>query len=171
VAIKRLNGIDASEAYYPLKDVTLGKDDRDCLTISSPITEGITLITNDIIEFQADGGFIWLGRYDNVINSGGIKIQLEETEEKIKDIMGKMGYPLPIMAGALSDEKLGQKLVLVVETNNPDKFLLEGFQSKLNEEMPRHKAPKQIYFTASLQYTHTGKIDRKATLASISKGA
>jgi O-succinylbenzoic acid--CoA ligase len=71
IALRRFNGPQRSDYFLPFDEVRLGKDARGCLTITSALTRGETLQTNDLVALQTDGSFRWLGRIDNVINSGG----------------------------------------------------------------------------------------------------
>ena len=47
-------------------------------------------MTNDIVEFDSTGkNFKVLGRADNVIDTGGIKVQIEEVEKLLHDEIGR----------------------------------------------------------------------------------
>jgi O-succinylbenzoic acid--CoA ligase len=149
-ALSKING-ERETIYRVLPDVEIGLDQRGCLTIDrSGITEG-KLITNDLIELTP-GGFKWLGRIDNLINSGGVKIIPEEVE---KLLITKISASF-FVAG-IPDETLGQRVVL----------FLEG-KSELNlDEITFAKAyqkPKQIIYLECFLYTASGKIRRKATV-------
>lgn len=90
IAVRKLNNFtgDASEKYFKtLTGVTVSKDERGCLVIEAPNITDEKLITNDIVEIYSDTSFDWLGRYDNVINSGGIKLYPEQIEEKLQGLI------------------------------------------------------------------------------------
>ncbi len=44
-------------------------------------------MTNDIAQLHPDGTFSILGRKDNIINTGGIKVQIESVEEALRSII------------------------------------------------------------------------------------
>ncbi len=108
----------------------------------------------------SDTAFIWLGRYDNVINSGGVKLIPEQIERKLASIL-KSRY---FVAG-IPDEKLGQKLILLVEENNENNELLE--KVKCLETLEKYEIPKDILFVKNFIETVNGKISRKNTLHQI----
>ncbi len=84
IALRRLNGTAASERYYPFSSVNLSLSPENTLVIDAPLVCDGVLQTNDIARIYPDKGFIILGRKDNVINSGGIKIQAEEVEKLLR---------------------------------------------------------------------------------------
>lgn len=87
IALRRLNGKEASSDYKPFACVRLSLSEDNCLIIDAPLVCKETLHTNDIAQISADGSFRIIGRKDNVINSGGVKIQIEEVEEKLKPLI------------------------------------------------------------------------------------
>jgi O-succinylbenzoic acid--CoA ligase len=160
VAVKRLNGPFKSDKYFPLKDVNLSLDSRGCLVIQSPVTNNSILATNDLAEIYPDGSFSWLGRYDNVVNSGGVKIQIESTEEHIREILHANTINNPFFLAALPNEKLGQKLVMVIENNAE----IEKIKVILKERLPKYHAPSEIFITPRIELTLSGKFDKIKTL-------
>ena len=70
------------KAFTVLPDVTVSYDDRNCLVIHAPKISDEVIITNDIVELVNENQFIFLGRIDNMINSGGIKLIPEQIENK-----------------------------------------------------------------------------------------
>ncbi|MFN8446139.1 MAG: AMP-binding protein, partial [Caldilineaceae bacterium] len=91
VALRRVNGAEASEEFRPLPGVILGVDERGCLNIRAPMTSDQTVQTNDMVDLHANSSFHWLGRWDNVINSGGVKVQVEKVEQAIERLVGGWG--------------------------------------------------------------------------------
>ncbi|MDT7830148.1 AMP-binding protein [Pricia sp. S334] len=96
--------------FKTLPKVTVSTDDRGCLVIEAPLINDAPVITNDIVELISDTEFRWLGRYDNVVNSGGVKLYPEQIESKLTGIIASRFFVVGV-----PDQKLGQKLVLVVE--------------------------------------------------------
>lgn len=164
VAIRRLNGKHKSDSYFPLPEVELNQDERGCLVVKSTITDNKPLATNDLVEFQQDGSFKLLGRIDNVINSGGIKIQAEEVENAAKNTLQEMKLPdYELFAFGLPDEKHGQKMVLFVESEAWENEIQVMFLDKLRNLLTPYKAPKKLIFIKPFARTQTGKTDRQRT--------
>ena len=161
IAVKKLNNFSAlnrtykDEFYQTLPNVTIYKDERNCLVISAPKVSDEIIFTNDVVNLISDTQFEWLGRFDNVINSGGIKLYPEKIEVKISKIIKNRFFVIGI-----PDQKLGEKLVLIVEENQQE-INLETAQ------LSKFEIPKEIYFVNEFVETKTGKIQRKKTLAKI----
>jgi len=118
----------------------------------------LDLVTNDIVDLKSDKSFKLLGRYDNVINSGGVKLFPEQIEEKLKSIIKERF----IIAGQ-KDADLGEKLILIIE--NPldtTKEILSKIQRL--KTLDKFEIPKAIYTLSKFHETTTGKIQRKKTL-------
>jgi O-succinylbenzoic acid--CoA ligase len=135
-------------------------DERDCLVINAPDINAEPIITNDIVDLISDIKFNWLGRYDNIINSGGVKLIPEQIERKLAPIIDDRFF----VAG-IPDEKLGQKLILLVEENNANYELLEKVKSL--ETLEKYEIPKDILFLENFIETENGKISRMSTLQHI----
>jgi o-succinylbenzoate---CoA ligase len=163
IAIKRLNGENKSENFQVLEGIKIGIDNRNCLNIISESSNNKLVQTNDIVETISEKEFRLIGRFDNIINSGGVKIQLEKVEKAIEKEI-QIFNPKRYFAYGIPDEKLGQKLVLVVETDIFEGNLKELILSKIKLILPKYEIPKEIIFIKSFQETPSGKIDKKATL-------
>jgi O-succinylbenzoic acid--CoA ligase len=174
IALKRLNGPQRSECFVPFDGVCLGQDERGCLTINGALTRGETLHTNDLVELYADGTFRWLGRIDNVINSGGIKVQIEKVETAIETWLARYQAgryaTRRFFVGALPDTRLGQAVVAVIEGEpfgggpglSPE--MTATLHHTLRQWLTPYEIPRQWYFMSRLQETPTGKVDRLTTL-------
>lgn len=165
VAVKYLNGEKKSEYYHPLPGVTLSQDERACLVIKSFLTDQQPLVTNDIVELQANGSFKWIGRWDNVINSGGVKIQLEKVENALHNALKQSGIERNLFATGLPDDRFGQKLVVVIEGEELPVEALNAVKKRLKDMLSIYEQPKQFYFADKLPLTRTGKVDRQAWVA------
>ena len=139
--------------YKVLPNVTIYKDVRNCLLIKAPKITKEFIITNDVVDLVSDTEFRWLGRYDNVINSGGIKLHPEKIEEKLSGIIKSRFF----VAG-VKDLSLGEKLVLLVEGAE------EEFDLGLIKGLSKYEIPKSIYFVNKFIETETKKIQRLNTL-------
>ncbi|UII79780.1 AMP-binding protein [Flagellimonas sp. CMM7] len=166
IAVKRIhkNSVKSSavETYFTtLPEITVSTDHRDCLVISAPHISDEDVATNDIVELNGDNQFKWLGRYDSIINSGGVKLVPEQIEAKLGSIIYSRFFVIGI-----PDEILGQKLVLLVEDEQVSKTeLLQKI--KTLKELDKYEIPKEIHLVTSFIETESGKIDRKKTLLQI----
>jgi O-succinylbenzoic acid--CoA ligase len=160
VAVKQLNGFKnctSSEVekshFTTLPNVSIAKDARNCLVIDAPKVSDTKIVTNDVVKIISKNKFKWLGRFDNVINSGGIKLHPEEIEKKLAKIMKQRFF----VAGVL-DANLGEKLILVVEGKKTTIILSKA------KRLTRFETPKVIYFVDAFIETASKKIQRKKTL-------
>jgi o-succinylbenzoate---CoA ligase len=154
VALRRINGSEASKRYSPLPNVRLSLNESSCLVIDAPLVNDYLLITNDRAELYNDGTFLILGRLDNVINSGGIKIQAESLENFLSPFI-----QVPFAVSSVPDDKFGEIIVLVVE-GQVDVHLLKKMLH--DENLPAHEFPKRIVPMDTIPRTESGKINRKA---------
>lgn len=151
VAMRRLNGPQSDSWYTPLEGVNIGQDNDGCLTIDAPSICPHPLHTNDVVRLHDDGKrFMVLGRKDNVVCCGGVKIQAEEVEERLQPYIDA-----PFFVGKEKDDKFGEILVLVVEKR--DKKLLEDI---IGNVLPKYWRPRKIYSVEKLPLTETGKPKR-----------
>ena len=143
------------EAWFcPLEEVFLSVDTRGCLCIDAPGITDSPLTTNDVVDLQPDGRFCFLGRADHVINSGGIKHFPEELEKKLAGC-----FSVPYLFIGLPDVSLGEKIVLVLETDVVDEAaILEKLKALLNQ----YEIPKVVMALNAFPHTGSGKIDRPA---------
>ena len=107
--------------------------------------------TNDIARIYPDGSFTILGRKDNVINSGGIKIQAEEVEKLLRPVI-----PVPFVITSLPDPRLGQAVTLLLA----GRLDMEELKNKMQEILPPYYRPKYIRVVDLIPQTGNGKIDR-----------
>lgn len=160
IAVKKLNNFsgDATDAYFTtLPDISISQDDRGCLVIEAPKLSEDTIVTNDLVEIYSDNQFEWIGRYDNMINTGGIKVFPEQIEEKLQDRMNGRQF----FIYGVEDDTLGEKIILVVEGTEAD------IDSTILDDLDKYEKPKDILFTRKFKETASGKIHRAKTIASI----
>jgi len=159
IAVKNLN-VNSSGAkqthYKTLPNIQISLDFRGCLVIDAPTISDEKVKTNDLVELISPTEFNWLGRIDNVINSGGIKLIPEQIEEKLAEIIDNRFF----VTGKI-DEILGEKLILIVEgIKNED--LLNKIQDL--KSLSAYEVPKEIHFLEKFMETETNKIDRAKTV-------
>lgn len=141
------------KAFTVLPKVTISYDDQNCLVIHAPRIGDDVIETNDIVELVNENQFIFLGRIDNVINSGGIKLLPEQIEEKLA---GKIEPRYFI--SSKEDKELGEKVILVIEG---DSFTVD---TSIFDGLDKYEKPKEILFVPKFKETGNGKIIRKESL-------
>ncbi len=153
IALRRLNGHEANEWYTPFEQVQVDTDARGCLIIDAPQVCSTPLVTNDRVELASNGrNFRILGRIDNVIDSGGIKIQIEEVEKKLKKHLNQ-----PFVITKKHDYKLGEMVILLTESQHIDTIKAVCKQVLTN----KYERPRLIAHIAHIPLTPTGKPVRK----------
>lgn len=163
IAAKRLNPKNKKKSPVPFKalpEVNISKDERNCLVIKAPKIASDTIVTNDVVEILTHKKFIWKGRIDNVINSGGIKLFPEEIERKLSKVMDHRYF----VAG-FPDDSLGEKLVLFVEAGFSEE-LLAKLHAKIHslKSLDKFEIPKKIYLVQKFEETPNEKIHRENTV-------
>ena len=156
IAVKEMKP-DQDAIFHALPNVALSHDERGCLIIEAPNVSDAKVITNDMVELISPKAFKWLGRFDNVINSGGVKLFPELIEQKLSAIM-----EVPFFISSIPNEKLGEKLVLVLE--NETNF--DDIQQRLSsiKDLGPYEIPKEIFTIPKFERTESGKIKRTKTL-------
>ena len=155
IALRRLNGAEASLWYTPFDGVGISLNDDDCLVIDAPLVCEKPLATHDIAELSTDARtgktrFRIKGRKDNVICSGGIKIQIEEVEEALRPYLSD-----PFMIVKKQDAMLGEMAVLLTEGKN-----LTLVEEKCRNTLPPYWVPRMFLHIDHLPLTETGKPKR-----------
>lgn len=158
VAIRKVNGLDRTNIFTALPGIQFELDDRNCLIIDVPFLPQ-KVITNDIVELIDSNHFLWKGRFDNIINSGGIKIFPEELEIKIQPLLNCNYFFI-----GLEDEILGEKVCLFIESLEYSDIQLSTFKSEISQILSKYEMPKEIYFKKNFSYTLSSKIKRKDTV-------
>ena len=150
IALRRLSGSDASDYYTPFPSVHLSLSDEGCLVIDAPEVCPETLVTNDIGELRPDGTFRILGRKDNVICSGGLKIQAEELERLLRPHLH-----IPYLISKRPDEKFGEIVVLLTEGS------VDEARTVCERILPKYHQPRAYIHIDKIPMTATGKPARK----------
>ena len=164
IALRRLNGPKASAAFQVLGDTRIGTDERECLTIQGEITQHQRIVTNDLVDITGPRQFRWRGRYDWVINSGGVKVSPEQVERAVAQVWN-LSLPQPrFFVTGLPDDRFGQRVVLVIEAPPAPKKDEQHLLASVAREVPPYHGPKEIRYIYPFRETASGKIDRRATM-------
>ena len=148
IALRRLSGAEASEWYEPFDGVGVTTNADGCLVIDAPAVCAQPLVTNDIAEIAPDGRrFRIRGRRDNVVCSGGLKLQIEEMEARLQPHLN-----VPYMISKRPDDKFGEAVVLLAVTDD-----MESVCEVCRKHMPRYEQPRYFLAVSELPMTSTGK--------------
>lgn len=152
VALRKIG----SSIYNALPGVTFTTDHRDCLIVTAPSYSFGTLTTNDVVKIESPTSFQWVGRYDNVINSGGIKFHPEELEH----LLAKELH-CPFYIHKVSHPKWGDSVGITIE--DPEKTINKNTVIDIcNRILPKYAVPAVVNTVCRLPRTTTGKILREA---------
>ncbi|MEN8768573.1 MAG: AMP-binding protein [Candidatus Arcticimaribacter sp.] len=157
IASRKING--ETDYFSPLPGVNLSIDERGCMVIDVPYLSQEKIVTNDLVSLESDHRFLLKGRVDNVINTGGIKVIPEEIEAKMAAHISQ-----PFFVGALKDQALGQKVILLLEGETPADL---HEQLLTIESLTKYELPKAIHAVPSFERTPNGKIMRQQTISSL----
>ncbi|WP_185850167.1 AMP-binding protein [Blattabacterium cuenoti] len=154
IAIRKINGSNKSFLYKSFKDINIDVDNRNCLRIF--LEKKYVVQTNDIVYLISKNSFFWKGRYDNIINSGGIKIIPELLEKRINPFIP---FYRRFFISSISDEVFGEKIILIIEGS--------PISIKIPEQIfcgeKKFYKPKNIFFISTFTENSFGKIRRKET--------
>lgn len=173
IALRRLSGPEATDLYTPLDGIDITTDENHCLVVHAPHLCNEPVCTNDIAELipscapTAVGkvSFRIIGRRDNVVNTGGVKVQMEELEQLLRPFL-----TMPYMVTKRKDKKFGEIVVLMVEKETPDEPLkgvnrselpiLKTIQKICHRALPPYQEPRLYLSVDKLPMTQTAKPDR-----------
>lgn len=153
VALRRIGG---GGEYFAVGDVEFAADERGCLLIDAPHLETKHFVTNDMVEVVDRWHFVWLGRWDHVINSGGIKFFPEVIEQKISCCL-----ECRFFISSLPDKRLGERLVLVLESEKWSEPQERRLFDELKKLLSPYEMPRELIYLSRFYETGSGKIIRK----------
>jgi O-succinylbenzoic acid--CoA ligase len=151
--------------YRALPEVRLAVDGTNRLCIQSPMSGDDWLVTNDVVEMTSSCTFLWKGRSDFVVNSGGVKLHPEEISQQIAPLVQELFPSSNFFLTGIPDAGLGEALVLILEAET-DALRGEELLEAAKALLPKYWNPKAIRFVPRFCWTSTGKIDQFRTLAS-----
>lgn len=168
VALRQVNGPEKSKYYRALPGIDLEVDGRSCLIVDCPYISA-KLTTNDVVNLIDRTTFEWLGRFDNVINSGGIKVYPEVLENELEPLIRGMNLANRFVVSSVADPGFGEKVVLVLEERSPGAIDKVRILSDLQGLFPKYGAPKALLTEFPFPETPNGKVDRQELKKRISK--
>jgi O-succinylbenzoic acid--CoA ligase len=142
-----------TKPFVCFPNVKISVNENNCLIVKAKNISKATIKTNDIVELVAENEFVFLGRYDNVINSGGIKLIPEQIEAKMQPFIKNRFF-----VTAKQNKELGEHLVLIVE----------GEKQEINLDkittLDKYEKPREVIFVNKFKETPTGKVIRNESL-------
>ena len=158
--VRQLSPLE-EKLFTVLPMTSIRGDERGCLIVKSDVTQNEELMTNDLVEIIDDNHFIWKGRIDNVINSGGVKFQIEDLEAKTAILFSELNLPNNFFIAKEKDTVTGEKICLIIEAIEE---LSEIENVNFANYYDEYGSPKKVAYLQRFVYTPTGKIDRRASI-------
>ena len=160
IAIRAVNGMQRSPLYEVLKNVEISVDERNCLIIQAPDLTPDLLTTNDVVKIKDASHFEWIGRIDNVINTGTLKIFPEQVEKKIYSLI-----PRRYFIAGIPDRLLGEKVSLFIEGEAFNQEQLRDLDLAMTSLLSRFELPREIIYISSFDLSPSGKILKKSIVS------
>ncbi|GAA4395626.1 AMP-binding protein [Nibrella viscosa] len=168
IALRRLNGPEATDYFTALEGVQIGSDERGCLHITAAAGNNHLVQTNDVVEMLDNRRFRLLGRADSIINSGGVKIQPEPVERALQALLSQWRLTPRLFVAGLPDERLGLRLVAFLEKEEITAAQQQSVKEHITKHLGPYSVPKQFITVPAFRETPTGKIDRLSTIRQLS---
>jgi O-succinylbenzoic acid--CoA ligase len=157
IALRNLSSDTENRIFLPLNGINLKTNFNSQLIIDAPAIGVKNLVTNDVVKLNKDKSFIIIGRVDNVIISGGIKLHPETIESKINKLITNNFF-----IGGIPDSILGEKLILFIEGNSDNNQLNDLLNNKFEGNLLKYEIPKTIIYLKEFLRTKNGKLKRKS---------
>jgi O-succinylbenzoic acid--CoA ligase len=164
VAIRKLNPPET--AFHTLPGVKLFLDERLCLNIKADHISNEVIRSNDLVNMLSDSTFSLIGRYDNLINTAGVKVSPEDVERKMAGIMSRILPQREYFIAGLKDKAFGEKVALFIETVALPDAKHEVLTAEFRALLKKWEVPKEIICMPSFKRTGSGKVNRKETIPS-----
>ncbi len=155
VALRTLSGTGAGVTFTAVGECHFARDPRGCLVVYTPHLSSFQHVTNDLVELVDERHFRWLGRHDNVILCGGRKVFPEQLEARTAALIAE-----PHFFSGVPDERLGQSVMLTIETDRPQQDVIPEVMARLMGVLHPHEMPRHIRTLPRFDRTGTGKIRR-----------
>jgi len=158
IALRKLSGKNRSELFELLPGIKVSVNKDGCLVIDAPRLNEDPIVTNDAVEIRDATHFKWLGRHDNVINSGGVKMYPEKMEEVLSSVIKEHRYFIT----SLEDKEFGEKVVLVLEGATKDE--IAQIKNDAENVLGKYEKPREYLTVSKFVETPNGKVKRRETL-------
>ncbi|WP_445382324.1 AMP-binding protein [Robiginitalea sp. IMCC43444] len=169
VALRKLKSVpedqdreEVLEPFEAIEGVHFETDERSCLIIHASHLSDKPFVTNDLVKLEGETRFRWLGRLDHVINSGGVKLVPEKLEDRMSGMIKDRFF-----LSSLPDQELGEKMVLIVETDKDPNGYLQALRD--SKQFSKYEIPREAYQIPHFEETSFGKINRRDIVKEIMK--
>jgi O-succinylbenzoic acid--CoA ligase len=152
IAVRNLKNCNDKTPYKCLDNISIDTNQNNQLIINSKQLNLKNLVTNDIIEKVNEKEFVYLGRKDNIINSGGLKINPKMLENEIQKSLHSTNFYID----KIKNEKLGEEVVLIALLD----LKLDSLIESINTINDKNTRPKKVFFTDKLFHNENQKLDR-----------
>ena len=166
IALKRLNGPAPDPYFQVAPNIQVSQDKRGCLSIIGEVTNNKLVVTNDLVNLISKHEFEWLGRIDNTINSGGVKIQAEKVEVALAQVLLEQNLNRRSFITTLPDTRLGQRILAIIEGEPFPEQVQDSLRKAIEKLLTKYEIPKVFKYIPEFCTTGSGKIDKQATLQS-----
>jgi O-succinylbenzoic acid--CoA ligase len=166
IALQKLNPPGAKNYFTVLPDIRIDQDKRGCLAIRATYLGRRPIVTNDLVDILSPQKFRWRGRWDNVINTGGVKVIPEKIEKVVAAIFAKQKIRNRFFVTGLPDVRLGNTVALIVEGQLSSSQIKKSIE-KLDTGLARFEMPRVVLAIPHFVETDTQKINRRLTLRSL----
>lgn len=162
-----LMNLKTDDFFNTIEGIEVQTDNRQCLAIKGTVTNNIWVQTNDVVELINPTKFRWLGRADNIINSGGVKIFPETLEALVFDLLKQYNFQNSFFFYGQKNEKFGEVIGLIFEKDKPNKTILDTLNNSIIKRFSKYHIPKTITTINAFSRTESGKIKRIETIKSL----
>jgi O-succinylbenzoic acid--CoA ligase len=166
IALQRLNGEDAQDAFHLLPGIAGSSVADGCLVVTASHL-GPAIVTRDMIEWVTPSSFRVLGRADEAINSGGVKVYPHRVESALNNVMKELTIEARFFVAGQPDDRLGERVCLIIEGSPLTESKTKALQAALSGRLSAYERPREIIFQRAFLETPTQKVDRRGTLASL----
>jgi O-succinylbenzoic acid--CoA ligase len=162
VAIRKLN--PSEDTFHTLPGVKIYLDSDLCLSIQANHLGGELIRTKDLVNIFSESSFLPTGRYDNVINTAGMKVLPEDVERKISTILTNQLPGCSYFIAGVTDSSFGQKVVLFVESTLINDSKKDALTNAFKEKLRAWEVPKEVACVLEFRRTKSGKVNRHETV-------
>jgi O-succinylbenzoic acid--CoA ligase len=169
IALRKLNTTGRQNYFTVLEGVEIFTDVRNCLVIHTPALGKQPIVTNDVVHMLSSNTFEWVGRIDNVINTGGVKVQAEKVEKAAERVLLQLELQRRFFIAPLPDSLLGEAVTLFIEGTPFSAEQEKNLFYSLGKQLTRYENPKYIRYISAFTQTPSGKLDKRQSINSLSE--
>ncbi|MDB9990018.1 AMP-binding protein [Flavobacteriales bacterium] len=152
IAVRNLKNCTNKTPYKCLEDIKVRANKKNQLIINSKKLNIKNLVTNDKVKILSNEEFLFLNRTDTIINSGGLKINPEEVENKILKSLGDNNF----FVDKIKNDKFGEEIILIALKKIELNLLIESIKLLKDKKIQ----PKKIYIVDKFIFNDNQKIDK-----------